>query len=266
MKKLKSVLIAIWKKSNKDLLFTHAAALTYYTLIYIIPVLALFYFFFDYFDGFDQVRQSVRGLVGAYLAPQMAETVLGYVDTIQKEVSATTIGIFGVFGFIFSSFLLLTKIEFAFNEMLGSQEPVRRLKRLLKFAILMTIGPVLIGLSILTQQSVYKINQHGLADTALVVIVSVLPLVTTTMFMSFLYKWISRTRLTWKTTIKAGLFAGLGIEIIKQLYAYYVIYSLQNSAYGTMAMFPLFLIWINVVWTVALLGGQICCYYHTKKP
>ncbi len=265
MKKLFRFIFFILKKSFDDLLFTHAAALTYYTFIYIIPVLALFYFFFDYFGGYEQIKESVRGLVGGYLAPQMADQVLEYVDTIQKEVSATTVGIFGVFGFIFSSFLLLNKIEFAFNQMLGSNTAVKKLARLARFAILMVLGPILIGLSILAQQSVYKINQTGLDVLALTIIVSFLPLVTTTSFMAFLYKWISRTPLTWRTTIKAGIFAGLGIEVVKQLYAYYAMYSLQNSAYGTMAMFPLFLVWINVVWTIALLGGQICYYYFSKS-
>lgn len=262
MKKLKNFLKSIWKKSESDLLFTHAASLTYYSIIYIFPIVALFYFFFDFFDGFEKVKDSISGLVGAYLAPQMADTVLGYVELIQEEVSATTVGIFGVIGFFFSSFLMLTKIEFSFNAMFDSEDAPKKVGRFLKFAVLMIVGPVLIGLSIMAQQAVYKVNQAGV--TFLAIIVSVLPLITTTSFLSFLYKWISRIPLPWSTTIKAAIAAGIGIEVIKQIYAYYVIYSLQNSAYGTLAMIPLFLVWINLVWTITLFGGQICCYYHSK--
>ena len=90
---------SIWNKSNTDLLFTHAAALTYYSFIYFIPILALFYFFFDYFNGFDQIKASIQSFVGVYLAPQLADTILSYVQTVQEQVSAEAIGVLGVIGF-----------------------------------------------------------------------------------------------------------------------------------------------------------------------
>ena len=83
--------------------------------------------------------------------------------------------------------------------------------------------------------------------------------------MIILYKWVSSIDLSWKTALKAGAFSGIGIEIIKQLYAYYVIYSLKGSAYGTMAVLPLFVIWLNTIWTITLFGGQICCYLHGQE-
>ena len=264
MKNFKTFLRSIWKKSNEDVLFTHAAALTYYSFIYFVPIFALFYFFFAYFDGFDKVTSSIQSLIGAYLAPQLAETILEYVETIQKEVSAQTVGIFGVIGFVVSSCLMLYQIEFSFNAMLGKEHPQHRVKRMLRYAMLMTTGPVFIGLSILTQQAVFKLN-HGKMDVSpLSIVVAVLPLVTTVIFITVLYKWVSAIRLTWKTCLKAGAFAGVGIEILKQLYAFYVVYSLKGSAYGAMAVLPLFLIWINTIWTVILYGGEICCYLNAK--
>jgi membrane protein len=265
MTNFKSFLRSIWKKSNDDLLFTHAAALTYYSFIYFVPIFALFYFFFAYFDGFEKVTNSVQSLIGAYLAPQLADTILSYVVLIQKQVSAKTIGIFGVIGFIISSCLMLYQIEFSFNAMLGREHPQHRIKRMLKYALLMTMGPIFVGLSILTQQAVYKLNQGHIRIEPLSVFVAIMPLVSTVMFITVLYKWVSVLKLSWQTCLRAGLFAGVFIEILKQLYAFYVVYSLKNSTYGAMAVLPLFLIWVNTTWTVVLMGGQICCYLHAQK-
>ncbi len=265
MKFLKDFAKSIWKKSNEDLLFTHAAALTYYSFIYFVPILALFYFFFDYFNGFEQIKASIQSFVGVYLAPQLAETILSYVQTIQDRVSVEAIGIFGVIGFLVSSFLMLYQIEFSFNAMLGKNIPEHRIRRMFKYVILMTVGPIFIGLSILAQQSVYKITDGHVEITALSILVSILPLVTTLIFITIMYRWISAIRLTWKTCLKAGAFAGIGIEVIKQLYAYYVVYSLKGSPYGVMAVLPLFLIWINTIWTITLFGGQICCYLNARE-
>lgn len=265
MSSFKGFVKSIWKKSNEDFLFTHAAALTYYSFIYFVPVLALFYFFFDYFDGFEQIKKSIQSLMGAYLAPQLAETILGYVKTIQEQVNAETVGVFGVIGFIVSSCLMLYQIEFSFNSMLGKTQPQHRIRRMFRYALLMTLGPIFIGLSILTQQSVFKINEQHFDVTLLAVMVSILPFVTTIIFMTVLYKWVSAIKLRWTTALKAALFAGVGIEILKQLYAYYVVYSLKGSAYGAMAVLPLFLVWINTIWTITLFGGQICSYIHAKN-
>lgn len=264
MKKFKSFVKAIWKKSNEDVLFTHAAALTYYTFIYFVPILALFYFFFAYFDGFDKVSTSIQSLIGAYLAPQLAETILGYVETIQKEVSAETVGWFGVIGFLVSSALMLYQMEFAFNAMLGKAQPQHRFKRMLRYTLLMTTGPIFIGLSILTQQAVYKLNEGHFEINPLSILVAVLPLITTLIFMTVLYKWVSAIRLKWSTCLKAAAFSAVGIEVLKQLYSYYVVYSLKGSAYGVMAVLPLFLVWLNTIWTIILMGGQICCYLNAS--
>ncbi len=264
MNLFKDFIKPIWKKSNEDLLFTHSASLTYYTFLYFIPIIALFYFFFDYFNGFEEIQESVQNFVGVYLAPQFAETILRYVKIVKEEVSASTIGFFGVIGFIVSSFLLLYQIEFSFNSMLGSKKPERRVRRMLRYALLMVVGPIMIGLSILAQRSVLK-NTDGQVEVGiLTVLVSVLPLLTTVSFISVLYRWVSVIRLPWKVCFKAGAFAGISIEVLKQLYAYYVIYSLKNSAYGTMAVLPLFLVWINLIWTITLIGGQICCLLYSK--
>lgn len=254
----------IWKKSNEDLLFTHAASLTYYSFLYFIPILALFYFLFDYLDGFDQLSESIQSFVGTYLAPQFAETILSYVKIIQDEVSGATIGVFGVIGFFISSGLLLYQIEFSFNAMMGKHQPEHRIRRMLKYALLMITGPVFIGLSILAQRAAIKTVQGQLDVTIVAVLLALLPLLSTIFFLTFLYKWVSAVKLPWSVCIRAGIFSGVAIEVVKQLYAYYVIYALKNSAYGTMAVLPLFLVWINTIWTITLLGGQICCLLGTR--
>lgn len=254
----------IWKKSNDDLLFTHAAGLTYYSFIYFVPILALFYFFFDYFNGFEQITASIQSFVGTYLAPQLADTILGYVKAIQTQVSAEKVGVFGLIGFVVSSCLMLYQIEFSFNSMLGKVQPEHRIRRMIRYGFLMAVGPVFIGLSILAQQSVYKINNGKIDVNALSILVTVLPLVTTVVFITTLYKWVAAIRLPWIVCLKAGLFSGVCIEILKQLYTYYVLYSLKGSAYGAMAVLPLFLIWINLIWTIILLGGQISCLLNAR--
>lgn len=245
------------------MLLTHSASLTYYSFIYFIPIFALVYFFFDYFNGFEKIAASIQTLLTAYLVPQVADTISSYVMTIQENISATRLGLFGVIGFVISSCLMLYQIEFSFNSMLHSQHVHNKVKRVVKYILLMSGGPIFIGLSILAQQTVYKMS-GGHADlTFLSMLVSVLPLITTVIFVTVLYKWVSAMKLSWFTCFKAALFAGIGIEVLKQLYASYVVYSLKGSAYGKMAILPLFLIWINLIWTIILLGGQIC--YELNK-
>jgi membrane protein len=265
MKALKAFVSSIWKKSNEDMLLTHSASLTYYSFIYFIPIFALVYFFFDYFNGFEKIATSIQSLLTAYLVPQVADTISSYVMTIQENISAKKLGLFGVIGLTISSCLMLYQIEFSFNSMLHSQHAHTKAKRIIKYILLMSGGPIFIGLSILAQQTVYKMSSGHADMTFLSILVSVLPLITTVLFITVLYKWVSSTKLSWLTCFKAAIFAGIGIEVLKQLYASYVVYALKGSVYGKMAVLPLFLVWINGIWTIILIGGQICYQLNKNK-
>lgn len=258
MKSLRVLIGSIWKKSNEDMLLTHSASLTYYSFIYFIPIFALVYFFFDYFNQFEKIAASIQTLLTAYLVPQVADTISSYFMTIQENISAKRVGLFGVVGFAISSCLMLYQIEFSFNSMLHNQHIHNKVKRIAKYILLMSGGPIFIGLSILAQQTVYKMSGGHADMTFLSILVSVLPLITTVIFIMVLYKWVSATKLSWLTCFKAAIFAGIGIEVLKQLYASYVVYALKGSTYGKMGVLPLFLVWINLIWTIILLGGQIC--------
>ena len=106
---------------------------------------------------------------------------------------------------------MLYQIEFSFNAMLGSNKPDHRIRRMIKYALLMTSGPIFIGLSILAQQAVYKISSGHIVVTPLAILVSILPLATTVIFITMLYRWVSAIRLPWITCLKGEVFAGIGI-------------------------------------------------------
>ena len=57
---------------------------------------------------------------------------------------------------------------------------------------------------------------------------------------------------------KAALIAGIGFTAVQYLYLEtQVLVAKQNAIYGVLAALPLFMIWLNLGWTIILYGAEL---------
>ncbi len=257
----------IWKKSEKDLIFIHASSLTYSTFLNFIPLFALAYYFFDFIGGFEQLQGDTQSFISENLAPQFADEILTYLEIIRIKINPKAMGVFGVVGFIVSGILLLSKIEASLNSMWNFSKNRPWVQKVTTYWTMLSLGPIFIGFSVITaRQALLKFqDDQSLVGFALASVLSALPYITTALLFTAIYLWLPAVRISWRAATVGGVVAAILFEGLKQLYAIYAVYALKNSIYGTLAVIPIFMVWINFLWVVILLGAQVC-HFMVEKP
>lgn len=260
-------ILLIWKKSEKDMIFVHSASLTYTTFLNLIPVFAIAYYFFDFLGGFEQLQKHVESFISQNLAPQFADEILTYLEIVKIKISPKAIGAFGVVAFIISSIFLLSKIEYSLNKMWNISKSRSWTNKVTTYWTMISLGPIVIAISILASQKIISILSESEHFFALIVVgvISFIPYVFSVLLISGIYLWLPTVKIPWKMALTGGIIAAFLFEGLKQVYAFYAVYALKNSIYGTLAVLPVFMLWINLVWVVILFGAQVC-YFLVERP
>ncbi|WP_404325478.1 YihY family inner membrane protein [Aerophototrophica crusticola] len=128
---------------NNDL--QASAALTYTTLLALVPLLTVTFAIFTAFPAYSRVREQAQTMLFEFLVPQVGQQVQGYASQFMANAAALT-G-FGAVGLTFSAILLFSSIEGAFNAIWRITEPRPLLMRVLSFWAVLTMAPLLLGAS-----------------------------------------------------------------------------------------------------------------------
>jgi YihY family inner membrane protein len=257
-----------FSKIGRDRLLDHASSLTFTSILSLIPMIAIAYAFFAAFGGVEKFKGQFELFIANNLAPSFAEQVIGYVNSIQGQISPETIGIAGLVGFLITSVLMLDKIESAFNLIWGAIKPRPLIRRFTNYWTLLSIGPVLLGTSLLLSGNAVTWLQGDsgdLAKAAVYLATYLVPLAVSSVMFFCLFYMLPNAGIHRRDAAFAALMTGFVFEIAKVAYAYYASFSIKNSVYGSLAILPVFFLWIYVIWMITLLGFEFCCYLEARR-
>ena len=84
-----------------------------------------------------------------------------------------------------------------------------------------------------------------------------------TLFFTILYKFVPNVKVRFSAAFFAALIAALAFVVWQYLYVETQVFvSRMNTVYGAFAAIPLFLLWMNVSWTIILYGAEISHAYQ----
>ena len=239
-----------------------AAALTYMTLLSLVPALAVVFSLFTAFGGLRDVQEKLQRFVVSTLAVgEQQDVVLGYLNQFVSQVHAGRLGAVGVIILCFTVIATLANIETAFNDIWGVTKGRGWLERFQVYWPLVTIAPLLLGVSLSMTASVQASETvQRLIETlpALGFVSYLVPVLLTCVSLTLLYFFMPNTRVPLPSAMVGGAVAGTLWSVAQQLYAVYAANAISYSAiYGSLGAIPLFIIWLYVSWTVAMLGATV---------
>lgn len=244
---------------------THAAALSFSSVLAVVPMLALAYFSFSALGGFSRVEDLMEAYVIDNIAPSFAENLKGYIYQIKENVSAKTMGLFGLLAFAFTSIITISKIEKSLNIIWGVDKNRALLKKGILYWGLITMAPILLGASFyLSTKLMTLIRIAGESGFFSFVTGSLLPILLSGLAFTALYWLLPNFRIRKRAAFASGFITAISFEIAKQLYSYYAAIALGNSFYGSLAVLPVFLVWLYVAWLIVLVGAEICVWFQYK--
>lgn len=234
-----------------------AASLSYTSLLSLVPLLAVVFAGFSSFSVFQELFEEIQHFVFANLIPSSSELIQEYLNEFVGKASRLTL--LGLLGLFVVALMLMWQIDKALNMIWGVNKSKNLLRTFLTYWAVLTLGPVLMGVSLmLTSYIVSMPLISGAADTIGVKtqMLSIVPVALTLLAFTLIYLIIPNARVTFFHALVGGITATLFFELAKKGFALYVSHNtIYSSLYGALAIVPIFLIWIYISWLVTLLGA-----------
>lgn len=235
-----------------------AAALTYLTVLSLVPLLAVVFSLFQAVVGTAELQSKLQDFILANLAVGARES---FSKNITQYIARASSGAIGGVGFVFlvgSAVSLMANVEAAFNHTFRAP---RQRSLPLRFGVywcLLTLGPILLALSVAATallQSARLFSWLGpLRQAALLVT----PFLITYAAFTLLYLIVPAVQVKRRAAIIGALVAGTAWEIAKILYAWASANSVrQNAIYGSLSAIPIFLMWTYISWILVLFGARV---------
>lgn len=241
-----------------------AASLSYTSTLALVPALALALAILAAFPAFAEVRESVLDFILNNFVP---DTQLSMTDALTGFVAAagelTTIGILGL---IVTSVMLLLTIEGAFNRIYRVLRPRPILARLAVFWTVITISPLLLGLSFSLSGYFLTLRRFvGEEETGPVSVLlgAAMPTLITAAAFALIFAAVPNRRVRLPDAIIGGVIAALLFALLRFGFTAFVA-SMQTyqTLYGAVAALPVFLIWLFLSWLVILAGAEVTAALH----
>lgn len=236
-----------------------AAALSFTTLLSLVPFLAISLSFISAFSEFADIRIAVENLLTQYLLPQAGEAAVEqFRSFVAQTQKLTGLGIFGVAA---TALMLLATINHAFDVIWRVQRRRPMLISFLAYWAILTLGPLLIGAALSATGILFAAGERVGGDYFTVPaawITPLMPLLLEAMAFTLLYLIVPNRRIKFTDALIGGVVAAVIFEIVKHSFALYLVFfPTYEAIYGAVAAIPIFLLWIYCCWATVLLGAEV---------
>lgn len=247
------------RRLNEEKLQQVAGSLTFTTTLALVPLLTIILALFTTFPIFTNFRASMDAYFVQTMMPKgIANTVIN--NLTQFASKAKSLSAVGAVALLFTSAAMMGMIERAFNQIWR----VRRVRplgqRIMIYWALVTLGPLLFGLSISASSQLF-VATSGLAKAvplASGILYTLISVALTTGGYTLLYMAVPNRHVDWRDAVWGGVVAAIAFEIAKRLFAMFIRqFPTYAVIYGALAALPLFLLWIYLSWMITLIGALI---------
>lgn len=256
----------------KDGCALRASSLTYYTLMSIVPALALA---FSIARGFNLQEPLKEQLLHNFEEHKAAlSEIIFFADRLIEETRGGIVAGFGIVVLIWSAVSLIGSMEAAVNH-IWRVPKMRSWRRIVgEYVALLLIAPILFVLSnslaVFVSSYLEQLFQRLPLATALVAFFHIsahlLSYALFWIFFSFLYYFLPNTDIKLPAAFLGGIVAGTLYLFAQWAYFFFQIgVSSYGAIYGSFAALPLFLIWVQLSWFIFLFGAEVGYAYQSLE-
>ena len=241
-----------------------ASALTFYSLLSVVPVFALVFAIAKGFGFLDTLEAEIqRQFIGHdEVVRWIQEFALSYLENTRGGMLAGV----GVVVLIWSVMRILSNIEESFNDIWdvkSSRSFARKFSDYISFVIVATLLLILSSsIIVFITNSIEFLN---LGSVATPIITWATPYIIIWVVFTLMFMIMPNTKVKTSSAVFGGIISGTLFLMLQFGYIYFQVgMSKYNAIYGSFAALPLFLIWLQFSWMIVLLGAQLS-YAHQNE-
>lgn len=263
IRQLRIILLAI-RGFDEDKCQLRASSLTFYSLLSIVPVVAMAFGIAKGF-GFENMleKQLLEKMPGQ---EEVIGQVIGFAHSFLENTQGGLIAGIGIGILFWTVIKVLGNIENSFNDIWGIKKARTFGRKFSDYLSIMMICPILFIMSssvtvVITSQVtliIEKLAFLGPVGTMIITSLKILPYAVIWVMFTYIYIFLPNTKVKFKSGLIAGIIAGTIYQIIQWGYITFQIgVSKFGAIYGSFAALPLFLVWLQISWLVVLFGAEI---------
>lgn len=257
---IKKVILAVERATTKRMV-NSASALTYSTLLAIVPIMAVVFAIARGFGYNKYIEDWFRETLSSQ--PQAAEIIIGFVNSYLVHTKS---GIFLGIGLIFmlwTVIMLINNIEQTFNYIWQVKKPRSIFRTITDYMAMFLLMPIIIvitsGFSIFVATLSDNIEGYALIAPVIRFFIALMPYIFMSAVFIALYLFMPNTKVKFSCALVPGILAGVAMQGLQLFYIHSQIWvSSYNAIYGSFAALPLFMLWVQISWTICLFGAELC--------
>ena len=263
IRQLRTIILAI-SGYDKDRCVLRASSLTFFTLLSIVPIAAVF---FGIAKGFGFERRLQEELFERFPGQEeILGQVISFSNSLLERTQGELIAGVGLLVLFWSVLKVLGLIERAFNDIWEIKESRSLGRKFSDYLSIMLISPILVLISgsvtVFIKTQVTQITKRvaflDIFYPLIYFLFESMPYVLIWILFTILYIVMPNTRVSLKAGFLGGVVAGTLYQIAQWAYISFQISTAKfNAIYGSFAALPLFLIWLQVSWWIVLFGAEL---------
>ena len=257
---LKSFACALWQDINQKRIIGAASNLTYSTLLAFVPIMAVVFAIARGFGYSIYIEEWFKSSLSSQ--PEAAETIIGFVNSYLIH---TKKGIFLGIGLLFmlwTTLMLISNIESTFNDIWQVRRQRSIFRTITDYIALLFLIPIVIvissGLSILIAALDHQLKDSVVLGPLMSFSIELSPYLLLSIAFTALYVFMPNTKVKLSSAIIPGIIAGTSMQLFQSIYINSQIWiSNYNAIYGSFAIIPFFLLWLQTSWIICLVGAEL---------
>ena len=258
------VLLMTIRGFQEDHCSVKASALTFYSLLSIVPIIAMI---FGIAKGFGFDKKLQLQLLEKFSGQEaVLQRVFEFSDSLLRKTQGGIVAGIGVALLFWSVINVLGYIERSFND-IWKVETSRSLGRKSSdYLSVMMVCPLLFVMaSSLTVTMAGKVryvaeivSRLGVPPGPILLLLGIIPYCLIWALFSFIYIYMPNTKVRFRSGLIAAVVTGSAYQAFQWIYiAFQVGVARANAIYGSFAALPLFLTWLQISWMIVLFGSEL---------
>ncbi len=263
LRQLRVLLLAV-RGFAADRCNLRASALTFFTILSIVPAIAMTFGVAKGFGLESVLEQRIRGALAAQ--EEVADRLIEFSRSMLERARGGVMAGVGIAVLFWTVIKVLSNVEKSFNAIWGITQHRSMGRRFADYLAMMFVCPVLLvisgGVTVLVTSKVQALVQSvallGLLAPLVSLILRLIPYCIGWGLFAFVYAFLPNTKVKITSAIVGGVVAGTLYQIMQWLYvACQISVAKYNAIYGSFAALPLFLIWLQISWLIVLFGAEL---------
>ncbi len=251
---------ALWQDINQKRIIWTASNLTYSTLLAFVPIMAVVFAIARGFGYSIYIEEWFKDSLSSQ--PDAANTIIGFVNSYLIHTKKGLFLGIGLLFMLWTTLMLISNIETAFNDIWQVRRQRSIFRTITDYIALLFLIPVVIvvssGLSILVAALNHQLKDIIVLGPLMSFAIKLSPYLLLSVAFTVLYIFMPNTKVKLKSAAIPGIIAGVSMQLFQSIYINSQIWiSNYNAIYGSFAIIPFFLLWLQASWIICLVGAEL---------